>query len=437
VALERHNSAQEFDAMFRRHLKQGGAPVTPCLGFDADAASAYLERALDDLAQTQFEAHLAGCAACRRYVVGLARLDNGIETVTAKRPLVAAEPVWSRWYDTVAQWLDFSGWSWGWTAAAACGLLLTFFGATMWRQMSASHNAASTLVAQTMPGVAVPSQDGEPRAQASVPPTESGVAQTASSKAQPAGITTQVENRQRSTVPAPVMPPDITLNNNLAAVAPQPGVRSLIAEINNPNFGSQPSPPPPPGLTAAPVVFGASRQNLALPIGFGGAQIRRAPAQITLQPNQTEMNELVAELALPSPPRARDEAPKPAADQKTSNDPATAARARELARALKGRALSLVPIKDVEARTKEAEIKESPDQVKPLMKRLNGHTFYFDHGFWIDEEYKSDTTLPLIRLTRGSERYQQILIENPTLEQFFQLGQVIVIWKGKIYEVRK
>ncbi len=428
--------------MFRRHLKQGGALVTPCAGFDADTASAYLERALSVSTQTQFEAHLAGCAACRHNVVGLARLDNEIETATAKRPLIAAEPVWSRWYDTVAQWFDFSGWNRGWASAAtACGVLLTALAVTMWQQMSAPQSAATTNAFNLTPGAVVSTQldtqqTGAFNAQANAG-TEVAQIELSRTPQPQAGLIALAEDKGQMSVPAPVTPPAITFNN-LTPVAPQPEIKSAIPEISNPNFGSQPpSPPPPPGLTAAPGMFGSNRQGLAMSVGFGGTQIRRAPSQITLSPNALEKNEIVAELGLPEPTRAREALPKPAANEKTANDPAATARERELAKALKGRALGLVPFKGEEARTKEADVKEAKEQLKPLMKHLNGHTFYFDHGFWIDEEYKSDKTLPLIRLTRGSERYQQILIENPTLEQFFQLGQVIVIWKGKVYEVRK
>lgn len=452
MAPERHNPAKEFDTMFRRHLKQhlkqGGAPVAPCVGFDADTASAYLERALDGSTHTQFESHLAGCAACRRQLVGLARLHHEIESLIAKSPIALAEPVWPRWYGAVAQWFDFSGWNQGWAVAAtACGLLLVVFAAATWRQMTAPQQQATEMIAANLaPGGTASSQTGG--LQAAEPPKagqepDSTVGKSTAPQAElhgtpptGAGLLAVAADKQlerRSALPPLVTPPEITLNNNLTAVMRQLEVKSAVPDLNNPNFGTQPLPPPPPGAPATAVVFGPGRQNLALPIGFGGAQPRHASSQITLQPNELEKKEIMAELVLPAPSRAREAEAK----EKPANDPIAAARSRELAKALKGRALSLAPLKDDDSRTKEADSKEVREQSKPMMQRLNGHTLYFEHGYWIDEEYKSDTTMPLIRLTRGSARYQQILIENPTLEQFFKLGPVIVIWKGKVYEVGK
>ena len=170
----------------------------------------------------------------------------------------------------------------------------------------------------------------------------------------------------------------------------------------------------------------------------------RSSSQLVLL-GEPEKKELVNELLLPGPRRnrsAEDAAAKSASAAKTEAGKATSN--RELLKALKGRTFGFMPLKgsdkdgkDIDARTKEADLKDAQDQVKPLMKRLNGHVFHLDHGFWIDDEYKSETTQPIKRLARGSQEYQQILIQNPSLEQFFQLGQVIVVWKGVVYEVRK
>src|SRR5581483_934774 len=90
--------------------------------------------------------------ACRRQMIGLARLSNELESLAGKPPVVVAEPAWSRWYGAVAQWFDFSGWNWGWTATAtACGLLLTVFAANTLRQMRAPQNASASLTANSAP----------------------------------------------------------------------------------------------------------------------------------------------------------------------------------------------------------------------------------------------------------------------------------------------
>jgi hypothetical protein len=158
--------------------------------------------------------------------------------------------------------------------------------------------------------------------------------------------------------------------------------------------------------------------------------LRAAP--FTTLPGEPEKKELVTELVLPPPRRA-------GRAEQEQESPSTL-RERDLRTVLKHRASSFMPFNAPEkddARVKEANVKEAREQTQPLMKRLNGHVFYFEHGFWIDEEYNSEAKLPLKRLVRGSQAYQQAQIENPSLEQFFQLGQVIVVWKGVVYEVRK
>jgi hypothetical protein len=447
VALERHNPVDEFDTNFRRHLKhhlkQGGAPVTPCVGFDADAASAYLERALDVHAQTQFESHLAGCAACRRQVIGLARLSNELEAVTGKPPIVVVEPVWSRWYGAVTQWFDFSGWNRGWTAAAAtaCGLLLTVVAATTWQQLSAPQSMRSDGAVNSAPANAFAVQASPQRAD--VPATQVLTGQESEAATSNAAVAHAASLREMQSAQAdqsilagagqsnrsmPIPPPNTqhpvlsSAGVDLLAVAAPPEVKAPALEMN---FGTQPAPTPP-GSPATLVGFSASNSSLVLN-SFGSRQTAREPSRIALQPSDIEKKEL---FDLPAPRRASEETAKPPANEKPSND-------RQLANVLKGRALGFMPLSKAEARTKEADVKEAKEQLKPLMKHLNGHTFYFERGFWIDEEYKSDLTLPLVRLTRGNALYQQTLIENPTLEQFFQLGQVIVVWRGKIYEVRK
>ena len=108
MAIERNNTALEFETMLRRHLKSGGAPVAACAGFEADAASAYLEDALGKSARASYESHLAGCAACRRHLIEVARLSQ-LAPQAETPPVAVADqaPVWVRWEAAVAGWFDF------------------------------------------------------------------------------------------------------------------------------------------------------------------------------------------------------------------------------------------------------------------------------------------------------------------------------------------
>src|SRR5215470_13268903 len=108
--------------MLRRHLRSGAAPVAACAGFDLDAASEYLEGALDEWRRAGYETHLAGCAICRRHLIELARLAQ-----TA--PLAEAQPAtspdrisaWGRWKEAVAIWFGLSSRNFKWRIAGATG----------------------------------------------------------------------------------------------------------------------------------------------------------------------------------------------------------------------------------------------------------------------------------------------------------------------------
>jgi len=93
-------------------------------------------------------------------------------------------------------------------------------------------------------------------------------------------------------------------------------------------------------------------------------------------------------------------------------------------------AISDAPIKRESAGAAKIEI-------PPLVsRRVQGRTFYFKRGVWIDAVYADDSHLPVIKLKHNSEEYKRILKENPRLKPFFKLGKnVIVVFEKKIYIV--
>jgi len=445
--------------MLRRHLQQGGTPVAPCVGFDADLASAYLERALSPRSHSQFEVHLSGCAACRQHVVALARLADLLPviqpevaavasvTVSNLQPVSTAEPVWARWRNTVAGWFDFSEWNLGWTATAtACGLLLAVWGARAWQQSRVVGMPANSVVAgNVLSTTSAVVEAGLPDTAAqnlteSADSGDSGLL-AANLNAPPPGneLSLNKQDAQFAAQPTAAVPRPVTLPAASLLAGPisypsQPEVKVLPPMASGElNFGSQPVPPPALNAVSTVGQFNLNSPGLAMPVRLNsGAPVRQAAPFITL-PVESDSKELAADLVFPKSRDRRRAEKEP--------EPVSSLRNRDLVNTLRGRANGFMPFsganKDTEARTKEATVKAAQAESRMLMKRLNGHVFYFENGFWIDEEYKSDAKLPLKRLVRGSDEYQQAQIENPSLEQFFQLGQVIVVWKGVVYEVRK
>lgn len=450
--------------MLRRHLKQGGAPVAPCVGFDADTASAYVERALSAPVQFQFEKHLAGCAVCRRHVVALARLSDQhspLPAASPAAPVQIAEPIWTRWRQAVAQWFDFSAWNPGWTAATgvACAVLFAALGAGVWWRAQSPQaervaNLATALGTDT-PATAAQTADTSETLEAAAKAESASLKQSqpesaASATPQASLMTTESASVGRINLPQPAITPLYPpVTNSLVAFTSAPELRTLAVEPSAPTVAAPSMPPPAFNLPTAGISFNHLSVNQPtggmMPVRLVGDAPMRSSSQLVLLPGEPEKKELMNELLLPGPRRNHAAEEAAAKVSNTANTEAGKATSnRELLKALKGRTFGFMPTKgadkdgkDIDARTKEADLKEAQEQTKPLMKRLNGHVFYFDHGFWIDDEYNSETKLPIKRLTRGSQEYQQIQIQNPSLEQFFQLGQVIVVWKGVVYEVHK
>src|SRR5215510_2678774 len=129
----------EFETMLRRHLRSGAAPVAACAGFDLDAASAYLEGALDEWRRASYESHLAGCAICRRHLIELARLAQAAPGFESQ-PTAAPDriPAWNRWKEVVAGWFDLSSWNLKWQIAGATGaaflILIAALSIQLWRR---------------------------------------------------------------------------------------------------------------------------------------------------------------------------------------------------------------------------------------------------------------------------------------------------------------
>ena len=77
------------------------------------------------------------------------------------------------------------------------------------------------------------------------------------------------------------------------------------------------------------------------------------------------------------------------------------------------------------------------ENFRPLLRKVRDKSFRFDRGTWIDQEFKPENRLPRTKISRGTSDYDRVLAETPSLAPFFDLGAVIVVWQGRVYEVRK
>jgi hypothetical protein len=79
------------------------------------------------------------------------------------------------------------------------------------------------------------------------------------------------------------------------------------------------------------------------------------------------------------------------------------------------------------------------ESAKPLKHRIRDKVFVFrrEVNMWYDEVYKEETMqFRLLKLTRDTKEYKEVLAKEPMLKEFFDHGPILVVWKNKIYKVR-
>jgi Ca-activated chloride channel homolog len=72
------------------------------------------------------------------------------------------------------------------------------------------------------------------------------------------------------------------------------------------------------------------------------------------------------------------------------------------------------------------------------IRQVAGKTFYLRDGVWTDSEFKAEAKLPVVKLKFAGDEYFNLTGQEPKLAECFALGQrVVVVWKGKVYQVEE
>jgi Ca-activated chloride channel family protein len=72
------------------------------------------------------------------------------------------------------------------------------------------------------------------------------------------------------------------------------------------------------------------------------------------------------------------------------------------------------------------------------IRQVAGKTFYLRDGVWTDSEFKAEAKLSVVKLKFASDEYFDLIGQEPKLAECFALGQrVVVVWKGKVYQVEE
>src|SRR5262249_7890126 len=131
--------------------------------------------------------------------------------------------------------------------------------------------------------------------------------------------------------------------------------------------------------------------------------------------------------------------PVPGAAQET-NDQRLSGRTDELSAMAKAAGKDAVTFSRKKEELREAEklsTISSSDSASQI-RHVAGKTFYLRDGVWTDSEFKADAKLPVVKLKFASDEYFNLIGQEPKLAECFALGQrVVVVWKGKVYQVEE
>jgi putative zinc finger protein len=417
VANEWNKTASvEFETMLRRHLRSGAAPVAACVGFDLDAASEYLEGALDEWRRASYESHLAGCAICRRHLIELARLAQAAPGFEA-RPAAAPDriPAWNRWKEAVAGWFGISTWNLKWQIASATGaafaILIAALGVQSLRRAPSQADVAVSKAS------AASSPAAEQSVQGYISPTPGPLPQDVATSVDQNLIARRSEE---SAIPAPPVRPVGGAPN----VSGEPS--SGLLALNS----TQPSEAPPATRSSD----AEAERNESSKASESGLDVFKA-----------DPKQWLAKDTAPSPQDLPPYQPKLVGGKSESSSTIQPKPLSQQALERLRKMLTRSPIGKLGFNS-DSERKETPDaqesredeSANPLVWPWRGKVFLRVKGMWIDQEYKPEMQeWRLFVLPRGSEEYKRALRDEPMLKEFFDKGPILIVWKNRIYKVLK
>ncbi len=209
--------------------------------------------------------------------------------------------------------------------------------------------------------------------------------------------------------------------------------QSSVGGVIKPPPGNPPPPPPPNEIKLSADKKQDERMaELVKPGGAagrggGGAGASRASdqaARTAQEKSKDQMGGEKKEAAAAAPPRPA----APATESGLRNNEAEQTKGTASAGDV-----AVLPKPQLNTRT--ASVTGEKSLTLPTRK-IGGKTFRFEHGAWLDADYKPEDHLPLTHLKRNSREFKQTLTKLPALKPFFKLGLVTVVWQGKVYEVQ-
>ena len=352
---------------------------------DADELSAFAENALPAAARARYTEHLADCSKCREIVVQL----SGSVPVVAARETVAV-PASSGLRKFLASF--FSPMVLRYAVPALGLIIVTAIGFVVLRSRKASIDVAQA-----------------PRQVQSPAPTSNAEESTISGfynsnderkESSSAAVTRQSDTEKPLAAAAEPPPPNAPESSDIASPKTDAPAKRPAEEAaaNAAPARAEPAPAPSPTVDEMRVDVQGRRNEQS-----DARQAKELAKQKTVEV-------------------AQDQEKKTGEFQSAREAPRPAARAR----AMQGAGTASVEMAD----------KAEKDRDDGETRSVAGRRFRKQNGVWVDTAYSSGGSRA--NIARGSERYRALVADEPEIKKIAdQLdGPIIVVWKGRIYEIR-
>ncbi|MEW6130598.1 MAG: hypothetical protein AB1757_26440 [Acidobacteriota bacterium] len=417
-----------MDHLLRNYLKRQVQPNLQCEGFDPDLANAYLERAMKESEQAQYEFHLSACSMCRQNVIALARLveADGIEVKAvaaaamasraAQAPVIDNHKVkssgieQSSWLAKLKAWLGLLA-SPQFALAASAAIILAIAIPLVLTQKNPNSEIAQTKPAtedaHEHAGRSVANPATPP---SSTPPNSTNPAEQPSEKS-----ATQTTAGKDETGAAPASA-STTDDQPTTTPASEPAKEERAAASDKRDEAAKTDDTTAAPSTAQPEA--AKPAPAAEPLGrVESKDATRVEADsesgksVTIKKGNTTDSSKSKE----SKPTIRPESSSPSASAPggSSGTP----------KALSAGSALREP--------------SSRDRVNPAnSRRISGKRFWLVDGVWTDENFRSDKKIAMVTVVKDSDTYKSILEKHSDLQKYFSaFDRAIIVYKDIAYKL--
>ncbi|MEK6323164.1 MAG: zf-HC2 domain-containing protein [Acidobacteriota bacterium] len=394
-----------IDSLLRAYVSRPGNPPQACPEFDPDLANAYIERSLPPGSRSRYEEHLSECAACRKNVVALVRLNDTAASVPPARDKDRA--AWLAGARQVLGSLSRPQWA---MATAAVLVLAISLPVLLSRDENRPRQQVSEAISAGQPA-ANPQSASRPAEANPVASSRPAAADSSTSPAAP--------SRKRETDTVATNSPEGARN----AVGPGGGERA--AEQSQKSEAKSPAEP----LEAQRKSQGQLASQPPAQAAAASSQVAKNESEERRQEQQSKDSAQQAREARPGrvdEPRDRDKTAK--ADEVTP-PPATAS-SSELGRVRAGlrRTAPKLALRD-----------SAGESVRPTERRVNKKEFLFRNNTWTDKDFDPNKNLPVVTIIRDSNVYREEIDKSAKLKAYFmgfsETERAIIVYKGKVYKL--